>query len=168
MTALARPPMCDMACPVTVRREVWRIVPFATGGRCTYSVSSLGRVRNAKTGRLLRLQKHATGYTTVNLGRACRNQYVHRLVALAFFGPPPRDGFAWEVDHLDFNKRHNTIFNLRWLHKDTNQWRWKFWTDIDPAEEERVNRRYAALVAAGEYEGDTGMVPVPSQLRHAG
>lgn len=146
--------LCQLACPVTVREEVWTPLPIQTWHRFghTYEVSSQGRVRNATSGRVLAIRCHRTGYAVVTIGRRPGTTYVHRLVALAFFGPPPRDGFAWEVDHLDFDKMHNRVGNLRWLHKDTNQWRWKFWTEIDPDEEARVNERYAALVAAGVYE----------------
>jgi hypothetical protein len=118
-------------CPVKGLPEIWQTIPHATG----HQVSTSGRVRNAATLRLLKPQAHATGYQVVNLGRSCRSQYVHRLVALTFLGPPPADGRAYEVDHLDFNRHHNALTNVRWLTKDINQWRWKYWADEDPEPE---------------------------------
>lgn len=57
---------------------------------------------------------HKRGYQTVTLfkqaGRPVR-ELVHRLVLLAFRGPPP-DGY--EGCHEDRNPRNNAITNLRW------------------------------------------------------
>lgn len=38
--------------------------------------------------------------------------FVHRLVALAFIGPPPEGKLT--VDHIDRNRQNNTAPNLRW------------------------------------------------------
>lgn len=112
--------------------EYWRSVPDAP----VYLVSDLGRVGRisvAKSGtgpigsmRVLKPCPNSHGYMKVCLGRA-RQEYVHRLVAVAFIGPCP-DGF--EVDHLDFNPRNNALFNLRyleaeqnWARKQASQWR---------------------------------------------
>lgn len=120
---LPAPGPCGPAvCPLkSGGREAWAEL-HAPLARDRYAVSTHGRVRNLSSGRLLTLQEHATGYTVVNLGKAYRMQLVHRLVALAFLGPP-RHGL--EVDHLDFGRRNNRVTNLRWLPKVHNAWRWK-------------------------------------------
>lgn len=162
--------ICEV-CPAKNLGEVWKEIALPTRHR--YEVSTEGRVRNLTMGgRLLKPQLHATGYLTVNLGRSHRNRYVHRLVALTFFDPPPRDGMAWEVDHINWEKEHNTAYRLRWLHKDTNQWRWKFWTtvnpymeeEIDPKERARVDEMYAAAVAAGMVM-EPVFRPLPAMVR---
>lgn len=116
-------------CPVKSLPELWRPLPISP----SYSVSTHGRVRNAAL-RVLRPSPNKDGYMVMNLARPHRSQYVHRLVALTWLDPHPRDGQAWEVDHLDFDRAHNAVTNLRWLPKDTNAWRWKFWADETPPE----------------------------------
>lgn len=129
--------VCFLACPVYVRHEVWLpiTVPVASRWDHRYEVSSQGKVRNANTGRVLAQRTHARGYAVVTLARDPGTTYVHRLVALAFLGPPPRDELGpYEVDHLDFDRMHNTVNNLRWLPKNTNAWRWRIWADEEPPE----------------------------------
>ncbi len=43
---------------------------------------------------------------------------VHRIVATAFHGPSPEDGYV--VDHIDTNRQNNRPENLRWLSKLEN------------------------------------------------
>lgn len=91
-----------------------------------YDVSSLGRVRSID--RLLtdslgrtRLQRgvpkrtwvDAGGYRRVELARGGKRQGpgVHRLVALAFIGPPQS---GHEVRHLDNDSLDNCASNLAW------------------------------------------------------
>lgn len=143
-------PLCRRACPVITRREVWLPVPVPTRHRWgyAYQVSSWGRVRvvNPRTGtaKLLSTYPHpSTGYLAVSLGARKRVDgrsiggchLVHALVARAFLGPPPRDGRAWEVDHLGWDRTDAHVDGLRWLPKDVNQWRWKFYADEQPEEE---------------------------------
>lgn len=167
-----RHPWCWRGCPVITRREVWLPVHVRTRHRWghTYQVSNLGRVCsiNPRTGarRLLAIYVHNTGYLAVSLGTHKRDEHgrrvggcflVHQLVARAFLGPPPRDGQVWEVDHLDFDRTSAVATGLRWLLKDTNAWRWKFWADECPpdwAEEppptpEQVAEHNAMLKANG-------------------
>lgn len=127
--------ICDV-CPVKGLGERWAPLTLPNPTRHTYEVSTEGRVRNADTGRELRAHPNVdTGYWQVNVGGRNRGCLIHRLVALTFLGPPPRDGQAWEVDHLDYEKPNNRVTNLRWLPKNTNAWRWKFWTG-DPGPED--------------------------------
>lgn len=84
-----------------------------------YEVSNHGRVRNSRTGRLLKLIPHKSGYLNVQLW--CKMKYrtflVHRLVANAFLGPAPSD--EHEVAHGDANMHNNRASNLRWaLHAE--------------------------------------------------
>jgi hypothetical protein len=104
-------------------------------------VSDEGRVRNVKTGRVLKHAITDRGYCKLSLGRAWQG-YVHQLVAEAFIGPRPTH--EHDVDHKDFDRTNNAAANLRWLHKLTNRVRWagkqngrNLWsTPDDPAPED--------------------------------
>lgn len=101
--------------------EVWKPIP----GHPKYEASTLGRVRNATTGHVLKPQPNTRGYLKVHLGRSVQMK-VHRAVALAHI-PLPDGGdlfTAWEVDHLDFNRTNNRRSNLRWLPHENNRHRY--------------------------------------------
>lgn len=55
------------------------------------------------------------GYNRVMLVRKGERWMVgvHRLVALAFIGPPP-DGNRTVINHIDSNRSNNTVSNLEW------------------------------------------------------
>ena len=105
--------------------ETWRTIPHAP----TYQASNRGRIRNGRTGRVLKPTKMPRGYWKVNLGRKCRDQYVHALVLAAFIGPRP---LGHEGDHYDFDRNNNRLENLRWLPKNENAWRWEVYAQERP------------------------------------
>jgi hypothetical protein len=87
-----------------------------------YFVSDAGEVftdirPGGKTGRggamrALKAYENARGYRSVSCKwTRSKKASVHRLVAIAFHGPPPPDH---EVRHLDGNPRNNTFSNLAW------------------------------------------------------
>lgn len=83
-----------------------------------YEVSSHGRVRNAKTGRILK-QGDSNGYARVTpslKGRSI-NVSVHKAVARAFLGKCPR---GMEVNHKNGNKRYNNVTNLEYMTRKQN------------------------------------------------
>lgn len=81
-----------------------------------YSVSTLGEVRNNKTGRILTPSPGVSGYLRVNLrkNKTSYSRYVHRLVAEAFL-----EGEG-EVNHLDGNRANNAVENLEWTSHQEN------------------------------------------------
>lgn len=98
-----------------------------------YEVSNLGRVRRAtdainwngavisRKGRILRLAPHSAGYVGVALcinGRP-KSFTVHRLVCIAFNGPPPTP--QHQVAHSDGDKKNNRADNLRWALQSDNE-----------------------------------------------
>ena len=93
-------------------QEQWKDIDGFEG---LYSVSTKGRVRNIKTGRILVAKDNGNGYLKVNLKR--KNYYIHRLTALAFIPNP--DNLP-EVDHVDECKKNNDVSNLRWVSKSEN------------------------------------------------
>ena len=76
-----------------------------------YEVSSEGRVRNVKTGKLIkgRLNKRDDGYYRVNIHG--KDEYIHRLVAKTFYDG---DHCKMHVNHIDGNKSNNSLANLEW------------------------------------------------------
>lgn len=82
--------------------EIWKDIP----GHINYQASSEGRIRNKTKGNILKPKRSPSScrvYWKVDLGKASkdkklnkkkRNQYIHRLVALAFFNTAGE-----QVDH---------------------------------------------------------------------
>ena len=91
--------------------EIWHHceVPYTR-----YEVSNLGGVRNAHTGMKIRPFLDKDGYHLVHLyyKGGHKNQFVHRLVALAFV-PGWRKEF--EVNHKNGVKTDNRAENLEWV-----------------------------------------------------
>jgi len=87
-------------------------------GYDNYEISNMGKVRNIKTGLILKQQLH-NGYYYVGL---CKNSRIklfdiHRLIA-SYFIPNPNNKRC--VDHIDRNKLNNEIGNLRWVSSSEN------------------------------------------------
>ncbi len=95
---------------MTLISETWRPV---VGWENLYEVSSWGRVRNSRTGRVLIPSLSARGYLTVS---PCRNNKkttytIHRLVMEAFVGPKPA---GFQVLHGTGGPKNNQLSNLRY------------------------------------------------------
>lgn len=83
-----------------------------------YEVSSHGRIRNAKTDRILK-QGDSNGYARVTpsiKGRSI-NVSVHKAVAKKFLGKCP---LGMEVNHKNGNKRYNNVTNLEYMTRKQN------------------------------------------------
>ena len=88
----------------------WRPVPGYTG---LYEVSEDGRVRNARTKRVLSRKTERNGYVRVHLSKdgCSKSVLLHRVVAAAFVPNP--DGLP-TVNHIDEDKANNAASNLEW------------------------------------------------------
>jgi hypothetical protein len=86
-----------------------------------YEVSTWGRVRSAKMGRLriLKPDRHTRGYQQLTLivGVKRAKAYIHRMVLETFDGPCPPD---MECRHLDGDRTNNRLTNLMWGTKREN------------------------------------------------
>jgi hypothetical protein len=94
-----------------------------------YEVSNLGKIRNYKSKKILRVGPNKNGYYRVRVSyKYIKASFmVHVLVARAFIGPSPFEGFAFEykydfavptkfdVNHKDLDKSNNKWDNLEWL-----------------------------------------------------
>lgn len=93
-------------------KEIWKDI---IGFEGVYEISSYGRVRSVKSGRILSTSKcgGCRGYAGVCLSKDGKSygRLVHRLVAEAFIQRP--DGL-YEVNHKDENKTNNRVENLEW------------------------------------------------------
>ena len=103
--------------PTTLAGEEWRpMLDPASGDQVRKRmVSSFGRVMSQAgligKGWLSRDGYYMTGITASASQR--RHVFVHRLVALAFLGPPPCVRLT-QVNHKDLDKTNNSADNLEW------------------------------------------------------
>jgi hypothetical protein len=83
-----------------------------------YAVSSFGRVKSLKTGKIRKPKSAGCGYLAVGLSieRKVFNRYVHRLVLEAFVGRQPN----LEANHIDAVKTNNRLTNLEWCTRSEN------------------------------------------------
>lgn len=103
-----------------MQEEIWRPLVCQDIHEGWYEVSNIGRVRTAKTKRLLS-PFNSKGYLRIGLITYTRGQQkfpVHRLVANAFV-----EGRTHEkrfVNHIDGNKLNNVYTNLEWVTASEN------------------------------------------------
>ena len=78
-----------------------------------YEVSNLGKVRNIKSGRILKPHLNHNGYLKHHLYRHDKQKelFLHRIIATAFIDNP---GEKPQVNHIDENKLNNDLSNLEW------------------------------------------------------
>lgn len=88
-----------------------------------YEISNDGRIRNAKTQRVVKLNKNPYGYYIYvgSLGKRGRQKAfkVHKCVAEAFISNP--NGYP-VVNHIDGDKCNNNVSNLEWCTQDYNMY----------------------------------------------
>lgn len=90
-----------------VEAEIFRTSPYEG-----YSVSTLGNVRNDRTGRILKPGKTKLGYLIVTVGGQSR--YVHQLVMDTFMEISEAEASTLtDIDHINANRSDNRLSNLR-------------------------------------------------------
>jgi hypothetical protein len=88
-----------------------------------YEVSDLGRIRNIKTGRILRYRDNGKGYAKVLLAKTKNDYhslYVHKLVVLAFPDICGELTEGYECDHISRNRMDCRAVNLRVTNRRLN------------------------------------------------
>ena len=78
-----------------------------------YEVSNLGKVRNIKSGIMLKPYLNEKGYLKHCLSEHNKRKFLflHRIIATAFIDNP---GKKPQVNHIDENKLNNDLSNLEW------------------------------------------------------
>jgi len=101
--------------------EVWKDVPNYEG---LYQVSSFGRVRSlprkhSPTIRIMKLMVNSRGYLVIILSKygVKKGFKLHRLIAEAFI---PNSYSKPQVNHIDGDKRNNSLSNLEWCTSSEN------------------------------------------------
>ena len=101
--------------------EIWKPIPNYEE---KYAVSSLGRVKNIVTGKILKpYYNDHIRYEKVKLYKGEHAEThkifpVHRLVAYAFLGDMPTEGM--QINHKDGCRRNNSVENLEWCTPSEN------------------------------------------------
>lgn len=93
--------------------ELWADIAW----KPSHQISTKGRVRNSRTGYILKPFPDRYGYLRVSLGNY-DNVYIHRLVCEAFHGAPP--ACAYQVNHIDCDRQNNCVENLEWCTASEN------------------------------------------------
>lgn len=107
--------------------EEWRTCVYNGEVFEDYEVSSYGNVRNAKTGKALKLTiNNATGYLQIGLRKDGKRTMckVHRLVAFTFIKNDDIENKT-EVNHISEVKTDNHVENLEWC---TSQYNYNYGT----------------------------------------
>ena len=78
-----------------------------------YEVSNLGKVRNIKSGRILKPHLNHNGYLKHHLYKhnKLKELFLHRIIAIAFIDNHEEKPC---VNHIDENKLNNDLSNLEW------------------------------------------------------
>ena len=84
-----------------------------------YEVSSLGRIRNSKTGLIKKTSLNNRGYFMVafEIGKRKKCFLVHRIVAKEFCKQEEGQNV---VNHIDENQKNNFFGNLEWCSQKHN------------------------------------------------
>lgn len=90
-----------------VEAEIWRTSPYEG-----YSVSTLGNVRNNRTGRIIKPGITNLGYAIVTVGGQSR--LVHKLIMNSFMPISKAEASTLtDIDHINANRSDNRLSNLR-------------------------------------------------------
>ena len=153
-------------------KEEWRDIK-GWGGK--YQVSNLGRVKSVarrafstpfgkgKGSRLVPERilsgQEWNGYMSVSLSESTRkaeatirrqkHALVHRLVAEAFI---PNPGNKPQVNHIDRDKKNNSVSNLEWVTGFENQKHWREQFDNPPLDVTKWSKAVRCIETGEEYE----------------
>lgn len=101
--------------------ELKEFVPLCIEGiQNIYEINRLGQIRNKELNKYPKGSINNVGYHVISL-KIEKNSYktfsIHKLVAITFLPNP--NNFPI-VDHIDRNRKNNTVTNLRWSNYSDN------------------------------------------------
>lgn len=91
-------------------KEKWKTIPIIP----KYEASTLGRIRNIRTQRILKFSNIRRGYKIFKAyypDGSCRNMTVHKAVGTTFVGNPQK---LPQINHKDGDKSNNKADNIEW------------------------------------------------------
>ena len=91
--------------------EEWKLIPTGKG---YYEASTLGRIRNRETGKIV--ERRATRRCCVGKYKGTVTHFSSLVILETFKGKEP-EGYAHRVKYLDGNKDNWAIDNLEWVKK---------------------------------------------------
>ncbi len=96
--------------------EIWKDIPGYEG---LYAVSTLGKVKNKRTDKLLKPMHNGNKYFQVEIRKngVPKRCLVHRLVAQSFFSDFSTD---LEINHKNGNKADNRLCNIELVTRSDN------------------------------------------------
>ena len=102
------------------KNELWKEIKFETNlDHPKYEVSNRGRIRSyandKHSGKIIK-GSDVNGYRSIMVrfkGGLVQSYYVHRLVAQYYLQKEDTDQHY--VIHVDYDKKNNDIYNLRWV-----------------------------------------------------
>lgn len=107
-----------------------------------YLINTKGVILNKKTKKRLSPNDNGSGYLQVQF-RNKKNYFVHRLVAITFIQNSEIKPY---VDHIDGNKKNNSVDNLRWVTATENYYGYGY--------EERREARQKSVIAENVVDGE--------------
>lgn len=120
-----------------------------------YEVSTHGRIRNKRTGKVLRQTLNGDGYSTITLQvdtKKNKNVGVHRVVAKSFYGNPSEP--RMQVNHVNSIRDDNHVLNLEWVTPKENVIHAYRHGNLDPMiglkRAIEVNKRPVRIVETGQ------------------
>ncbi len=126
--------------------EIWKTIDDYPN----YEISSIGRVKNKKTNKILKPYIHRDdGYDSVTLRNHTgqHTKKIHRLVAETFY-ECSRDDL--EVNHIDGNKKNNFVGNLEWCTRSENMSHAFSNNLIKISEKAGIPRKKVQIIETGE------------------
>jgi hypothetical protein len=105
--------------------EEWKVI----NGYEKYEVWNKGKIKNLKTGRILKPCLNSSNYYMLNLYNinGMKTVYIHKLVSEHFINNPENKKY---VDHIDNNKSNNFFTNLRWVSQTENLMNRNKWKNL--------------------------------------